>query len=101
MLFILKQEKKLVKIINKEQLINVESNIQNMKKEISILKKLIQKNIIQLYEVIKSKNNLFIEMEYWENKELFDYIIKQGKLSEEESCIIFQQIINGVQYLHQ
>ena len=90
MLFILKQEKKLVKIINKEQLINVESNIQNMKKEISILKKLIQKNIIQLYEVIKSKNNLFIEMEYWENKELFNYIIKKGKLSEEESCKIFQ-----------
>ena len=78
MLFILKQEKKLVKIINKEQLINVESNIQNMKKEISILKKLIQKNIIQLYEVIKSKNNLFIEMEYCENKELFNYIIKKG-----------------------
>ena len=90
MLLILKQEKKLVKIINKEQLINVESNIQNMKKEISILKKLIQKNIIQLYEVIKSKNNLFIEMEYWENKELFNYIIKKGKLSEEESCKIFQ-----------
>ena len=90
MLFILKQEKKLVKIINKEQLINVESNIQNMKKEISILKKLIHKNIIQLYEVIKSKNNLFIEMEYCENKELFNYIIKKGKLSEEESCKIFQ-----------
>ena len=61
-----------------------------MKKEISILKKLIHKNIIQLYEVIKSKNNLFIEMEYWENKELFNYIIKKGKLSEEESCKIFQ-----------
>ena len=83
-------EKIAVKIINKEKLINVESNIQNVRKEISILKKLIHKNIIQLYEVMESKNNLYIAMEYCENKELFNYIIKKGKLSEEESCKIFQ-----------
>ena len=94
-------EKIAIKIINKEKFVNIESNIQNVKKEISILKKLIHKNIIQLYEVMESKTNLYIAMEHFENKELFDYIIKQGKLSEEESCIIFQQIINGVQYLHQ
>ena len=94
-------EKIAVKIINKEKLINVESNIQNVRKEISILKKLIHKNIIQLYEVMESKNNLYIAMEYCENKELFNYIIKKGKLSEKDSCKIFQQIINGVQYLHQ
>ena len=94
-------EKIAIKIINKEKLVNIESNIQNVKKEISILKKLIHKNIIQLYEVMESKNNLYIVMEYCENKELFDYIVKKGKLSEEESCIIFQQIINGVHYLHQ
>ena len=94
-------EKIAIKIINKEKLANIESNIQNVKKEISILKKILHKNIIQIYEVMESKHNLYIAMEYCENKELFDYIVSKGKLSEKESCKIFQQIINGVQYLHQ
>ena len=40
-------------------------------------------------------------MEYCEKGELFDYIVNNGKLSEEESCRLFQQIINGVEYLHE
>ena len=40
-------------------------------------------------------------MEYAEGGELFNYIIEQGNLSEEESRNIFQQIIDAIDYFHQ
>ena len=40
-------------------------------------------------------------MEYCEKGELFDYIVNNGKLNEKEACRLFQQIINGVEYLHE
>ena len=39
-------------------------------------------------------------MEYFEKGELFDYIVNNGKLKEEETSLLFQQIINGVEYLY-
>ena len=40
-------------------------------------------------------------MEYVSGGELFEYIVKKQKLSENESCKYFQQIIQGVEYLHE
>ena len=40
-------------------------------------------------------------MEYAEGGELFNYIIEEGHLSENESRNIFQQIIDAIYYLHQ
>jgi serine/threonine protein kinase len=39
-------------------------------------------------------------MECCEKGELFDYIVNNGKLKEEEAGRLFQQIINGVEYLY-
>ena len=39
-------------------------------------------------------------MEYCEKGELFDYIVNNGKLKEEEASLLFQQIINGLEYLN-
>ena len=104
-------EKVAIKILNKEKLFEeaLEDNlsndiegcdIQKIRKEINILKRLRHKNVIQLYEIMESKTNLYIVMEYCEGKELFDYIVKHKYLSEKEACRFFQQIIDGVEYLH-
>lgn len=39
-------------------------------------------------------------MEYVSGGELFDYIVKHGKLKEYEARRFFQQIISGVDYCH-
>jgi 5'-AMP-activated protein kinase catalytic alpha subunit len=39
-------------------------------------------------------------MEYVSGGELFDYIVKKGKLTEAEARPFFQQIISGVDYCH-
>ena len=104
-------EKVAIKILNKDKLFEeaLEDNlangiegcdIQKIRKEINILKRLRHKNVIQLYEIMESKTNLYIVMEYCEGKELFDYIVRNKYLSEKEACRFFQQIIDGVEYLH-
>lgn len=40
-------------------------------------------------------------MEYIEKGELFDYIVEQSKIEEDEACRYFKQMISGVAYLHQ
>ena len=93
-------EKTAIKILDKSKLLEDEKDVIRLKKEINILKRLHHKNIIQLYEIMESKKSLYIVMEYCERGELFDYIVKLGKIEEKEACRIFQQIINGVEYLH-
>ena len=104
-------EKVAIKILNKDKLFEeaLEDNlangiegcdIQKIRKEINILKRLRHKNVIQLYEIMESKTNLYIVMEYCEGKELFEYIVRHKYLSEKEACRFFQQIIDGVEYLH-
>ena len=94
------KEKCAVKILEKK-LLESSRDIQRLKKEIKILKKLRHKNIIQLYDIMESKRYLYFVMEYCKNGELFDYIVSKKRLKEPEACGFFQQIINGVEYLHQ
>ena len=95
-------EKVAIKIFNKEVIYKNEKNtgIEKIKKEIKILQRLKHKNIIQLYEIMETNKSLYIVMEYCEGKELFEYIVKRKSLTEREACRYFQQIINGVEYLH-
>ena len=88
-------EKVAIKILNKERI-----DINKIKKEIKILKKLKHINIIQLYEVLETKKHLYIVMEYCNGQELFTLIKSKHHLTEIEACKYFQQIINGVEYIH-
>lgn len=40
-------------------------------------------------------------MEYVSEGELFEHIVKKKKLKEPEACAFFQQIIAGIEYLHE
>ena len=63
------KEKCAVKILEKKFL-ESSRDIQRLKKEIKILKKIRHKNIIQLYDIMESKRNLYFVMEYCKNEEL-------------------------------
>ena len=93
------KEKCAIKIVDK-RLLEDTKDIQRLKKEIKILKNIRHKNIIQLFDIMESKTNLYFVMEYCKGGELFDYIVKHNRLKENEACVFFQQIINGVEYLH-
>ena len=93
------KEKCAIKIVDK-RLLDDEKDIQRLCKEIKILKNIRHKNIVQLFDIMESKTNLYFVMEYCKGGELFDYIVKNKRLNEKVACNFFQQIINGVEYLH-
>lgn len=75
--------------------------MERVTREINILKQVRHPNIIQLYEIIETPKQLFLVMEYVSEGELFDQIVRMKRLKENEACEYFQQIIAGVEYLHE
>lgn len=55
--------------------------IGKIRREIHYLKLLRHPHIIRLYEVITTPTDLFLIMEYVSGGELFDYIVKHGRVS--------------------
>jgi 5'-AMP-activated protein kinase, catalytic alpha subunit len=96
---ILTGEKVAVKILEKIKILGQDDKTR-VEREIKILKCLRHNNIIQLYSVIQTVTTIYLIMEYASGKELFDYIVLRKKLPEPEACKFFQQIINGIEYLH-
>lgn len=87
-----------LKIINRKTL--AKSDMQGrVEREISYLRLLRHPHIIKLYDVIKSKDEIIMVIEY-AGKELFDYIVQRGKMPENEARRFFQQIIAAVEYCH-
>ncbi|KAM3122273.1 hypothetical protein CJJ07_001593 [Candidozyma auris] len=72
-----------------------------IEREIIIMKLISHPNIMGLHDVWENKNDLYLILEYIEGGELFDYLIKRGRLSEYEAINYFKQIIHGIGYLHQ
>jgi serine/threonine protein kinase len=71
-----------------------------IKREISTMKLVKHPNVVQLLEVIASKTKIYIVLEYVTGGELFDKIVHQGRLNEEDSRKYFQQLIEAVDYCH-
>jgi 5'-AMP-activated protein kinase catalytic alpha subunit len=90
-------EKVAIKILEKGKIVE-KSDFQRIKKEIEILKLLRHNNIVQLYNVIDTLTHIYLIMEYVNGIELFDYIIKNKRINEFESCHYYQQIISGIEY---
>lgn len=88
-----------VKILNRQK-IKTSQMDKKIRREINILKLFRHPHIIRLYEVIETKTDIFMVMEYVSGGELFDYIVSKGRLSEDEARKFFQQIISGVEYCH-
>ena len=95
---ILTKEKVAIKILEKNRISY--QDIKRIETEINILKTIHHKNIIQLYSIMQTSESIYLIMEYAEGKELFDYIVEKKKLDEKEACNFYQQIINGIEYLH-
>ena len=87
-----------VKILNKKKIKKQMKNV--MLRENDIITKLNHINIVFVYKIIDTEEDYYIIMEYCKLGELFDYIVKKKRLSEEEGSVFFYQLINGVEYIH-
>ena len=72
----------------------------NIVREVFYHRQLKHKNIVKLYEVIKTESHLWLVMEYCDGNELFYYIYEKRRLTYEECQRIFSQIVMGISYVH-
>jgi 5'-AMP-activated protein kinase catalytic alpha subunit len=88
-----------IKIMNRNKIKSLDV-VGKIRREIQNLKLFRHPHIIKLYQVINTPSDIFMVMEYVSGGELFDHIVKNGRLSENEGRKFFQQIISGVDYCH-
>ena len=55
---------------------------------------------MQFYEVLETESKIYLVMEHLTAGELYDYILDQGKLTEEEGGRLFSQIVSAVAHCH-
>jgi len=88
-----------IKVLDKEKILK-HKMVEQIKREISTMKLVKHPYVVQLLEVMASKTKIYIVLEYVTGGELFDKIVHQGRLKEDESRKYFQQLIDAVDYCH-
>jgi serine/threonine protein kinase len=101
------EEALVCKIVDKQKLTfdvedqDVETLLDQLSKEVEILKRIKHQNIVQFYDYMESKDRLFIITERLDGGELFDYILDNGPLSEGFARQILFGVFSAVAYLHE
>ncbi|VAH58828.1 unnamed protein product [Triticum turgidum subsp. durum] len=87
-----------IKVIDKDKVLRV-GMIDQIKREISIMRLVRHPYIVQLHEVMASKSKIYFAMEYVRGGELFARVAK-GRLKEDAARKYFQQLIGAVDFCH-
>ena len=93
------KEKVAVKILEKERIIEKDDEIR-VRREFDMLAKFSHPNVILVAEIFESSSSFYSVMEYCEGGELFNYIVRNHRLSEDEAAFFYYQLINGLEYIH-
>ncbi|KAG8050803.1 hypothetical protein GUJ93_ZPchr0009g2085 [Zizania palustris] len=88
-----------IKIMDKQKAMNTGFSEQ-IKREITTMRLVSHKNIVQLHEVMATRSKIYFVMEYVKGGELFEKIEKSAKLTEGVAHKYFQQLISAVDYCH-
>lgn len=71
-----------------------------LKREISILRRLDHPNVVKLIDVLRNKHFVYLITEFVDGGDLFDALSKRGRFSETDARSVFEQIVTGVSYCH-
>ncbi|XP_030537469.2 CBL-interacting serine/threonine-protein kinase 11 [Rhodamnia argentea] len=90
-----------LKVIHKKKLSSSNSAtlMSNIKREISILRRLRHPYIVSLFEVLATRSKIYVVMEFAKGGELFSMVSK-ARLSEDLARRYFQQLISALGYCH-
>uniref|UniRef100_A0A672RWP3 non-specific serine/threonine protein kinase n=1 Tax=Sinocyclocheilus grahami TaxID=75366 RepID=A0A672RWP3_SINGR len=72
-----------------------------LSREIFNMESLYHPNLLQLYEVLETPSRLYLVLEFAGGGDLHTRISSGGKLSDQESKIVFAQILSAVKYMHE
>lgn len=89
-----------IKIVRKDFLAKKATLKKKMQREITVMKLVDHPNVLKLLDVFEIETHIFLVMEFVDGCELFEYLVRRGKLSDNEALDFFQQIICGLEYCH-
>eukprot|EP00475_Leptophrys_vorax_P022944 TRINITY_DN3122_c0_g1_i1.p1 TRINITY_DN3122_c0_g1~~TRINITY_DN3122_c0_g1_i1.p1 ORF type:complete len:630 (-),score=105.96 TRINITY_DN3122_c0_g1_i1:1000-2889(-) len=70
-------------------------------REVEILKRILpHSNVIKLFQIFRSKRAIFLVLELARGGELYDLLMKKGRLSEPEAASVMWQLLKGVKHCH-
>jgi len=64
------------------------------------MKLLEHQNVLKLMDVYENRKNLYLVLEHVSGGELFDYLVRKGRLSPREALRFFRQIVSAVDFCH-
>ena len=88
-----------IKILEKSKILENDDLIR-VKREFEMLSKFNHPNVIMVTEIFETPTKYYSVMEYCKGGELFNYMVKKVRLTENESSFFFYQLINGLEYIH-
>ena len=88
-----------LKILDKDHLIRTRM-VDQVKREITILKRLHHPHVVDLKEVMASREKIFMAMELVTGGDLFDKIAAEGPMKEPAARVIFAQLLSALSYCH-
>lgn len=88
-----------VKIIDRQKA-RKDYLVKFLPRELEIIKRLKHKNVIQTFMCIETKEFIFQIMQYAEKGDVLQMIHNHGYIAEEIAKNIFNDVINGLKYLH-
>ncbi|KPP63470.1 hypothetical protein Z043_118270 [Scleropages formosus] len=71
-----------------------------VEREIAILKLIEHPHVLKLYDVYENNRHLYLVLEHVSGGELFDYLVKKGRLTPKEARKFFRQIISALDFCH-
>mmetsp|Transcript_63556 Transcript_63556/g.150594 ORF Transcript_63556/g.150594 Transcript_63556/m.150594 type:complete len:429 (+) Transcript_63556:3-1289(+) len=90
-----------LKIIDRRRLDDIE--VEMLHKEVEIMRMTKHPNIVEFRDFVETEKSYFVIMEFLSGGELFDRIISaaEGRYTERDACMVMQQILSALVYLHE
>jgi len=89
-----------IKFVDKKHVSGNPDDLQCLRREIDIMKRLDHPNVLKLYDVFETPEEVIMVMELVTGGELFYKIVEKGSFSELDATNIVRQLVTGVCYIH-
>ena len=90
-----------VKKLDKNKIRNNLQMQERVRRECDIHSRLSHPNIVELYEIFESKDEVCLVLEYLTGGDLFDRIVKNGRMPEDQARPYARALFDAVHYLHE
>ena len=76
-------------------------DLERFQREINVMAFIHHENLVCLYDFFWDSQNFYLIIDYCPGGELFDYLVENGKVDEDQSSFIFKQIVLALKICHE